>query len=106
MKRKYKLSYIYTKCGKRYEQELTFEKFYESFSNCLSEYDFCFGDSTIFLAFHVERQKKEEITVYELNIVDEFDNTKNYEFLNVDDLLNAKVIDSHSLIDIWDYLTN
>lgn len=59
-----------------------------------------------FWLFTLKGKKKEEITVYELNIVDKFDNTKNYEFLNVDDLINAKVIDSHSLIDIWDYLTN
>lgn len=106
MKRKYKLSYIYSKCGKLYEEELSFDKFYESFSNCISEYEFNFENLTIYLAYHSECYNKEKNIIYELNIVDEHDNTKNYNFLNVDDLLSAKIIDGHSLLDIWAYLTN
>lgn len=103
MERKHKLSYIYSRCGKIFEEELSFEKFYKSFSDCINEYEFLYKDLTIFLAFHIERQKK---VVYELNIIDKLNNTNNYEFLNIDELLNAKVINSHSLIDIWDHLTN
>lgn len=100
------MSYFYHQCGKLYEEELSFDKFYKSFSNGISEYTFNFKNFTIYLAYHSECYNKEKRIIYKLNIVDEFDNTKNYEFLSVDGLLNAKVINGFSLLDIWNCLTD
>ena len=104
MKRKFKLSYSYIKCGKRYEEELTFDKFYKTFSECISEYCFYFEEYTIYLAYHFDNTK--QINIYELNIESNFDETQNYEFDNAKDLLEAKVINGCSLKQIWKNITN
>lgn len=55
----------------------------------------------IFIAFHYESEKVK----YELTLsADEL--TAHYEFTNADELINAKVVNGLSIIQLWDDLSN
>ena len=100
MYKKFKLSYI---SNKGIEEELTVDIVKEKLSNLEEEFTFYYQAIAIYTSFHQENEK----IVYELTI--EYPDREVYfEFDNVDDLFNSKVItpSKYSLIDLWDLLEN
>lgn len=101
MNRKFKLSYFYTQKFKNKEIELTYDLFYKMFHDCESEFVFYYKDYIIFTAFHYENNTLR----YELNI-QKNELTENYQFDSCDELINAKVINGFSIIQLWNDLSN
>lgn len=89
----------YTKCGKNYIDELTFDKFLSGLKNG-EEYFFTYEDHTIDVAFHFEGQEK----IYEVNIDGYNGNTQYYQFTTVNELVAYEILEGKSLQDLWDNL--
>lgn len=101
MQKKFKRSYFYTQKFKNHEVELTYDLFYKMLCNAENEFVFYFEKFVIFIAFHYESEKVK----YELTLsADEL--TAHYEFTNADELINAKVVNGLSIIQLWDDLSN
>lgn len=99
IERKWKRSLIYIQCGKKIEEELTYEKFVKTIDN---EYWFKYKDKTIDIAFHHEQDKK----IYELNINGYEKDAMRYEFNSPEELLENGRVDGKTLKDIWEDLEN
>lgn len=95
--RKWKKSFIYTKCFEEIEKELTWDLFIK-YLNEYFEFCFYYQNLTIDIAFHYENKRK----IYELNISD----GRYLCFNSVEELISYKAFDNKSLSEIWTDLEN
>lgn len=97
--KKWKRSLVYVQCGKRHEEELTYERFRQCLHDNM-EFFFMFNDITIDIAMH----SNNGIMVYELNINGDTNDAKRFCFSSVDQLLAYAIIDGMTLKDLWQEL--
>jgi len=94
--KKWKRSLVYVQRGKRYEEELTYERFVQCLHDNL-EFFFMFNDTIIDIATHSDNG----IMVYELNINGYTNDAKRFCFNSVNQLLEYAIIGGMTLKDLW-----
>ena len=99
--KKYNKSIVYTRLGKRIEEELTYDKFIEGLNKYM-EFSFYYEDKTIDFAYHYENNHN----VWELNINGYEEDAEHQLFASVSDLISAARICGMTIEQIWNDLSN
>ena len=100
--KKFKRSFIYYQVGKRFEEELTYERFVKELESGYMEFDFFYKNIDIYIAYHYVGSKQ----IYELNLVYNDGKTIFNEYDSPKELLKNGLIEGHSIKDLWEDLQN
>ncbi len=67
------------------------------------EFSFKYDSVFIDYAYHFEKDKR----IYEINIYNEATrHTKNFYFLDINEMLSQKIINGNTIEELWEYLEN